>query len=482
MHPQNEGQAQPTPIPNFPEALNNHLFAELPRKADNLNTGNIEGSATHRQPFPIESFPIAIQDIIKATNKALGFPVDFTGVSILYAVCVAIGNTCRVQIKSGWIESVVLYLVLVGPPGSNKTHPSTFALKPLRKRDEKTFRAYVKAKEQYDKDIAMTKKDKAKNGAGEPIKPVFQKMIVSDVTPEALAGVMSCNKRGIGLHRDEIAGWFGNFDKYNKGSEDEFWLSTWSGDPINIDRKTSDPINIPYPFIPVIGTIQNAILNDFAKDGRNKNGFLDRILFAMPQSFEKLYWSNTELDPCYAERWESIIASVLGIKLHMDENMNPSPCIYKLSDEARSIFIDWFNTNKDISDKAPDNEKGIFSKLQNYLGRLSLILEILWGASGESNNTECLISGQSMYGATLLIEYFRGTALNVQSVISGNRVFDGLAEDKKQLLAKLPKEFTTGQGLDIAEEMGITEITYKRFLTESSIFLKTKHGKYEKLI
>ena len=68
----------------------------------------------------------------------------------------------------------------------------------------------------------------------------------------------------------------------------EFWLSVWSGKPINIDRKTGEPVFIPLPFISVCGTIQNGILNELAKDSRTQNGFIDRILFVMPDNLEKI--------------------------------------------------------------------------------------------------------------------------------------------------------------------------------------------------
>ena len=75
--------------------------------------------AIKRNHFPVEVFPNAIQEIIATTNESLNFPTDFIGASILYAVSVSIGNTHRVEIKKGWQESAVLYLSIVGRPGTN---------------------------------------------------------------------------------------------------------------------------------------------------------------------------------------------------------------------------------------------------------------------------------------------------------------------------------------------------------------------------
>jgi len=80
-------------------------------------------TALKQSRFPVEVFPKAIQEIIIATKETLGFPVDFIGASILYAASVAIGNTCKVEIKGGFQEGAVLYLAIVARPGTNKTHP-----------------------------------------------------------------------------------------------------------------------------------------------------------------------------------------------------------------------------------------------------------------------------------------------------------------------------------------------------------------------
>ena len=88
-----------------------------------------------KNPFPIEAFPKPIQEIIIATNESLKFPIDFTGASILFAASVAIGNSYKIKAPEGWISSAVIYIALVGKPGTNKSHPISFTLKPIQKID-----------------------------------------------------------------------------------------------------------------------------------------------------------------------------------------------------------------------------------------------------------------------------------------------------------------------------------------------------------
>jgi hypothetical protein len=229
--------------------------------------------------FPVEVFPLPIQQVITATNENLNFPIDFIGVSLLYAASVAIGNTHCVEVKKGFRQSAVLYLAIVARAGTAKSPPLSFALQPIVEHDKRTYRQCEQQRQEYEKAVSLSKKEREQQAIDEPIKPVWQKFLLSDFTPEALAEVHKFNKRGIGVYVDELAGWFKNFNRYNKGSEMEFWLSQWSGKPINIDRKTGEPIFIPLPFISVAGTIQKGILNELAKDSRTQNGFIDRILF-----------------------------------------------------------------------------------------------------------------------------------------------------------------------------------------------------------
>ena len=85
-----------------------------------------------------------------------------------------------------------------------------------------------------------------------------------------------------------LSAWFKNFNRYNNGSEEQFWLSVFNAKPTISDRKsTQSSIFIRRPYISVIGTIQKKILGELVKGERSSNGFIDRILFVMPESVLK---------------------------------------------------------------------------------------------------------------------------------------------------------------------------------------------------
>jgi len=431
--------------------------------------------------FPVEVFPSPVQQVITATNENLNFPIDFIGASLLYAVSVAIGNTHRVEVKKGFQQSAVLYLAIVGRAGTSKSHPLSFALQPIVEQDKKTYRQYEQLRQDYEKTSRLTKTEREKQVIDEPIKPIWQKFLLSDFTPEALAEVHKFNKRGIGVYVDELAGWFKNFNRYSKGSEMEFWLSQWSGKPINIDRKTGEPVFIPLPFISVAGTIQKGILNELAKESRTQNGFIDRILFVIPDNVQKEYWSETDLPSVVSDSWENIISNLLNLSVASDDTLNPSPEVLRFTPTAKKVLFEWQKENTDQSNEAESEAlSGIFSKMDMYVVRLALILEMMRFACNES--TKEAVSIEAVQGAVKLVEYFKSSAVKVNSILSNASPLDKHPTDKQALYNALPDTFTTKTGLQTAEGLGVAQRTFKYFLNERELFTRISNGEYQKKI
>ena len=87
----------------------------------------------------------------------------------------------------------------------------------------------------------------------------------------------------VGVFKDELAGWFKDMNKYRAGSDLEFWLSSWSGKSVSLNRKTAKSAFVEKPLIPVLGGIQPSILTSFYTDENKDNGFVDRMLLSFPE-------------------------------------------------------------------------------------------------------------------------------------------------------------------------------------------------------
>ena len=146
--------------------------------------------------------------------------------------------------------------------------------------------------------MSLSKKERLEQGFDMfPKEPVRTRFLVSDITQEAMAKSISENPRGICLYMDELQGWINNFTRYNKGSEEQFYISLFNGYMYISDRKmNTNNIMIDSPFSNVIGTIQPEILIDTFKGSKSNNGLLDRILFAIPEIQDKLYWKDDDID------------------------------------------------------------------------------------------------------------------------------------------------------------------------------------------
>lgn len=428
--------------------------------------------------FPIDSFPLSVQNVINATSDSLQFPQAFIGCSLLYSASVSIGNTAQVKVKEGWTETALIYLANVGRPGTNKTHPLSWAIEPIIKNDSESFRQYKAAKAEFDSNSSLTKKERQELGIPDPVKPTWNKLLVSDVTPEALAEIHSNNLRGLGLYTDELAGWFKNFNRYHKGGEMEFWLSNWSNKPVIIDRKGGEPVFIHKPFISIAGTIQDGVLKDLAKDGRTQNGFIDRILFSAPQDLQKPYWSESNLDPTVSHSWKQIVDKLLQEPIYINDFNQVVSNVVTYAPEAYQALTDWQRRNTDDCNKEQDDTlSSIYAKLEIYCIRISLILHLLEWACNDGDKSQ--IQEHTVEAAIKLTEYFRTSARRVQHIMNSTPT-DKLPDDKRELYAELPEQFTTEEGVLTAASLEIPERTLKRFIADKRFFKHVKRGLYEK--
>ncbi len=453
------------------------LAEDIKEKEALLDTQNTADEKLKVSDFPINVFPEQIQNIIQEANSTLNFPIDFLSCSILYAVSVAIGNTHKLKIKTGWIENALLFMILVGKKGINKSHPISFAIQPILDRDRKLFTQYRKDYADYQEAITTDGVDKSSLE-----KPVLKKTIVSDFTIEALTEIHAQNERGIGVYVDEIAGWFKNFERYTQGSQQEFWLSVFSGKPIISDRKSSKPVHLNHPFFSVIGSIQPELLFEIGKSSRNYNGFTDRLLFCFPDNLAKLGWSDTELSQQTLDDYQKIIHDIFDFEYETNEEGHHQPRILEFTSESKKLIYDWVNEVNLAEYNNPANVAftGVFSKLETYIGRFCIIFQLINVVCGDFAS-RCVIEKEAAESAIILAEYFRQNAIKVHSIISSYNALDFLTPDKLEIYKKLPDEFQREDGLQIAMSLGMKRATFDRFIYDKIYFKKIATGKYFKL-
>lgn len=171
----------------------------------------------------------------------------------------------------------------------------------------------------------------------------------------------------------------------------------------------------------------------------------------------------------------------MSLPVTNDDTLNPSPEILKFTPEAKVVLFEWQKVNTDqCNDEENEALSGIFSKMDMYVLRLALIIEMMRFACKESNKQA--VSIESVQGAIKLVEYFKSSAVKVHFILSNVSPLDKHPADKQALYNALSDTFTTDMGLQIAARLGVAERTLKYFLNEKELFTRISRGEYEKRI
>ena len=325
-------------------------------------------------------------------------------------------------------------------------------MKPIYEKQREYFQDY---RDQYNEQLDEDKKSTIS----------LKKILVSDCTPESLCGILFNNQRGIGLVSDELNGWFNSFNRYNKGNEEEFWLSNFSGTPLTVDRKSSEPLYVMNPFISVCGTIQTKLLKQWVTGNKGVNGFIDRVLMVMPQGLKKEYFNDTDVDDEIIEKCGRIINKILETDLPENEAGDLSPIVLEYTPSAKKMLKDWMNLNANqINGTDRDELKGLYTKLEIYCVRFSLILQVIHDTCNSNEIEE--INDQSVAGAIELTNYFQRMGEQVHDDIAESSPLNKLTATKKQFYTSLGDVVNTGEtvikGLKVP--FSLSKSTIKRML------------------
>ena len=413
-------------------------------------------------PFPIRAFPNFYQELINNFRDTLGFQRSYSGITILSIISTCIGNAIKVKVKGSWTESPILYCALYGDSSKKKTPVLNTFLVPFYKKEESYQEEYASS---------LTEWEQLEN---KPNKPKRRHKIINDATPESIIDIHSSNPKSLLYLNDELISMVKRFNQYRKGPDQEFWLSQWSNTPVKVTRKTQDTIYFKQPFITVLGGIQPAMLKELVKDSRGDNGFLFRILFAIPEDNAPDMWNDNEVNK------ELILKYANNIELLDSHFDSMEPIEVGFSETAKESFISWYNENIGYIQHADeDYKKSIFRKLEAYCIRLALVLEVMYQIDSEEELES--IGDDAINGAIILTEYFRETSLFIYETI---RQQGFKSETDQNIFKELPDHFSTNELLTIACKYGVNKNTAKKRLiprlTKDGDIIKSVHGKYHK--
>jgi hypothetical protein len=414
-----------------------------------------------RVNFPLDIFPNEIQYFIAESATSLGMSIDYMGCAFLWVMSLITGNSMVIEVKPGWREIATLWIAVVGKPGIGKTPSLKQIIDPLRRLNVVEQRNYQKQQELYSNYIKLDKKEK--EHCQEVQKPKNKQFIVGDVTLEALVDIHEENPNAIGVFKDELAGWLKDMNKYRAGSDLEFWLSSWSGTPISLNRKTSKNAFVDKPFIPVIGGIQPTIFDEFSVGENKENGFIDRILISYPD-LSVNYYTTDYIDPELINWYDAFVVNMkhtINSKfLKFDENDQIKPLLVRFSKESEKEWIRIFNKYTDIQNSDDENEymKSMLPKQKSYIPRFALLLNNVWFFSDDNYDPE-KIHVDSILRAERLSEYFVNMAKLVKQDSRAKSDLNNVAKDKSTTFEKFKAMYLADKNLNkttVAEMLDVS--------------------------
>jgi hypothetical protein len=212
--------------------------------------------------------------------------------------------------------------------------------------------------------------------------------------------------------------------------------------------------------------MQPSLLKKMAGNNRNEDGFLSRFLFVYPNNLHPNLFTGNSIKESNIKNYENLISNLFDL-----ENQ-----VLQVDNSGIKIYKEWQHSKSSEAFR-DDLETIIQSKLETYVWRLALIIEMINQAT--KSNYCTTISDNSIKKAIKLVEYFRVNALKVYDKMLINNPLGGLEKNKYDLYEKLPHEFKRSDVLPLFNTYKIKGGSIGRFLS-SEVFIQLKYGMYKK--
>jgi len=292
----------------------------------------LDSGARTLPTFPTGVFPYWIEDQVRAVAAELQMPPDLPAVLALVCLASLSAKATKVNVRGRWTESLNIYVAVAMPPSAGKSPAFSAMVGPVRaweaRRIETERTEYALANQRYRMaEKAMTKAeqsgdpDAAQEAALkflslEPA-PASPRVICDDVTPEALAVLLSEQKGKIAMLSTEG----GVFDimtgRYSDRANLDVYLKAWGGDDITVDRVGRGNYIVRDPALTIGITVQPSVIAALAeKPELAGRGVTARFMYSLPSDNvgHRNFIDQPETDPAigdlYAEQMAAFAARV----------------------------------------------------------------------------------------------------------------------------------------------------------------------------
>jgi hypothetical protein len=216
--------------------------------------------------FPLSTLPLAVANFVTTQANLIGCDLSGIAMSAITTMGAAIDHQFGLKIMrhGSWWASPRLWVLLAGRPSEKKTPAINVAVRSLEEIQGDAYDGWERAVAEH-KAAGLPEAD-------EPARPA--RHVIGDITVEKLGEILSRQKRGLLVKRDELSGWIGSMERYagrgGGASDRAFWLQAYDGGRYTIDRIGRGEKHIANLSVSLVGGIQPerlAEMHDLTTDG-----------------------------------------------------------------------------------------------------------------------------------------------------------------------------------------------------------------------
>jgi hypothetical protein len=358
------------------------------------------------------------------TTRTRYLPADDVARCMAFLVCVSgvvkLGTEVIASRAADYRVPLNLYGALVARSGAKKSPLSRLLVsKPTEAIRADLARAHSRAMEDW------TEQNKGVKPSERPDPPKAPYLSISDATAEALAQQLQVQEdRGLGLllHRDELAGLFGNLNQYRsgRGSDSEQLLEAYDGSGFRSLRVAAVNGGRSYSrcHLSIWGTIQPAVLQALVADG-DASGLWARYLFIpLPEVVVRLASEESDEEADASEAAGALLARAC------DHVYRLPRASLALDGGAREAFMDYeAHCQGEALGATLPAEGALMGKAPGKVLRVAALLHLLWcWELGVKVSTP--ISPGAIERGILLVDHLNTWALGIHEAATGGEASD----------------------------------------------------------
>ena len=407
----------------------------------------VERAGANRQISIDELLPPSLAAALKTRTHYL--PADDVAACMAFLVCISgvvkLGTEIIASKAADYRVPLNLYGALVARSGAKKSPLSRLLVsKPTEELRLNLARQHSRAMEDW------TEQNRGVKPSERPDPPKAAYLSISDATAEALAQQLQVQEdRGLGLllHRDELAGLFGNLNQYRsgRGSDSEQLLEAYDGSGFRSLRVAAIGGGRSYSrcHLSIWGTIQPAVLQALVRDG-DASGLWARYLFIpLPEKVVKLAHEESDQEAAASEAAGALLADACSHVYRLPRTS------LELDGGARRMFMDYEADCQHQALTATLPAQGaLMGKAPGKVLRVAALVHLLWAWEAKVSHSTPVSSNEVSIGIKLVKQ------LNAWTLGIHEAAATGEASDLMRLVHRLAE--ASGEAIawrDVAQRL-----------------------------